>query len=112
MLVSKFRYSEAQRWIKKTLAKKYQLQNDPVKAECFVSTSGFYANDNNIEKLKALLTKKNPTPFEEFCASMSEKKTEELWAFQAIRDAYGENIDAAIEKMGQAGEEACSGISR
>jgi len=104
--VSKFRYSEAQRWIKNTLAKKYQLQNDPVKAECFVSTSHFYANDNNIEKLKALLTKNNPTPYEQFCASLSEKKEEGLWAFQAIRDAYGDNIDAAIEKMGKAGEEA------
>lgn len=104
--VSNFRYYEAQRWIKETVAKKYKLQNDPVKAECFVSTPGFYGNDMNIEKLKALLTKSNPTPYEQFCASMSEKKPEGLWSFQAIREAYNDNIDAAIEKMGKAGEEA------
>lgn len=108
IVVSKFRYYEAQRWVKETLSKKYQKQNDLVKAECFVSTPGFYANDKNIEKLKALLTKKAATPYEQFCAAMSEKKTEALWAFQAIRDAYGDNIDAAIEKMGKAGGEAAA----
>jgi hypothetical protein len=71
-----------------------------------VSTPGFYTNDKNIEQLKTLLTKKDPTAYEQFCASLSEKKTEDLWAFQAIRDAFGDNIDAAIRKMEKAGKEA------
>lgn len=101
-----FRYYEAQRWIKETMAKKYKLQNDNLKAECFVSASEFYVNDKNIEQLKMLLTKKNQTSYEQFCASMSAKKAEDLWAFQAIRDAFGDNIDGAIKKMEKAGNDA------
>ncbi len=37
---------------------------------------------------------------------MSKKKVEDLWAFQAIRDAFADNIDAALEKMKKAGSNA------
>lgn len=104
--VSKFRYHEAQRWIKETFAKKYQLQNDKVKAECFVSSPGFYADDRNIEQLKALLTKNNKTGYEQFCASISEKKTGDLWAFQSIKEAFADNLDEAIRKMEKAPKDA------
>jgi len=102
----KLRYAEAQRWVEKTFAKKYKQQNDLVKAECFTSTPEFYANDKNVELLKALQTKKNPTPFDQFCIVMSKKKVEDMWAFQAIREAFADNIDAALEKMKKAGGNA------
>ena len=106
IVIPKLRYSEARRWVKDAMAKKYQSQNDKVKAECFVSTPGFYTNDRNIEQLKTLLTKNNKTAYEQFCASMSEKKTEDLWAFQSIKDAFADNIDEAIRKMEKAPKDA------
>jgi hypothetical protein len=103
--IAKLRYTEAQRWVKATMAKKYRQQNEWVKAECFVSTPVFYISDKNIEQLKTLLSKTDQTPYEKFCASISGKKTEDLWAFQAIHDAFTDNIDMSIKKMERAGKE-------
>lgn len=99
---AKFRCTEAQHWVKNTLADKYAQQNDTLKAECFVSNTDFYTNNQQIEQLKTFFSKPNRTPFEQFCATMSEKKLADLWAFQAIQATFNDQIDDAVSKMQQA----------
>lgn len=98
----KFRCNEAQQWVKNTLADKYAKQNDLAKSECFVSNAGFYTNNQQVEQLKTFFNKPNRTPFEQFCATMSEKKSVDLWEFQAIQATFNDQIDEAVSKMQQA----------
>lgn len=98
------RYSYAQNTIKSSMAKKYTAQGDIVKSECFVSTSGFYASDKNINDLKAYLNKSNPTAFDVLARSFSAKNTDDLWEVQAVKATYKDDIDAAISIMEKAGK--------
>ena len=101
-----FRYREAQQWVLNTLANKYAAQNNAVKAECLVTNTAFYANNQNIEQLKTFLSKPNPTPYEQFCITICTKKMDDLWEFQAIQDIYNDKIDEAVIKMQKAGSRA------
>ncbi len=93
------RYQYAFSWLKQQMSKKYARQKELVKAECFLSSTGFYASNKNVEDMKAFLNKKEKTPFEKLCAALSVKKIDDLVEFQAIKLAYTDSIDAAIEKM-------------
>jgi len=100
-----FRYSRAQGSIKDVMAKKYRAQGDIVKAECFVSTAGFYASDKNVNDLKAFLTKSNPTAFEQLCRKFSAKSTDDLWEYQAVQATFKDDLEQAITFMGNAGKQ-------
>ena len=101
-VIPELRYNDAYEWLKQQLAKKYQQQKDWVKAECFVSKTVFYTDNNRVEALKTFLEKKNKTPYEQLCTALSVKKTDDLFEYQAIHLAYADSIDEAIEKMSQA----------
>jgi hypothetical protein len=102
----RFRYYNAQSWVKTELAKKYTEQGDAIKAECFATSSAFYASNDNVERMKAFFQNTKANAFEKFCMEMSEKKLADLWEYQAIRAAYSDSLGKAIalmENVGQTG---------
>ena len=100
----RFRYYNAQSWVKTELSKKYMEQGDIVKAECFATCSAFYASNDNVERMKAFFQNPKANAFEKFCMMMSEKKLADLWEYQAIRAAYSDSLDKAITLMENAGK--------
>lgn len=102
----RFRYYNAQSWVKSEISKKYMAQGDLVKAECFLTGNAFYASNSNVEKMKAFFQKADATPFDRFCITLSEKKLTDLWEFQAIQAAYSDSLPKAITLMQNAGETA------
>ena len=101
---SRFRYYNAQSWVKTELSKKYTEQGDIVKAECFTTSSAFYASNDNVERLKAFFQNPKANAFEKFCMEMSEKKLADLWEYQAIRAAYSDSLGKAIALMEHVGQ--------
>lgn len=101
---TRFRYYNAQSWVKKELAQKYEAQGDAVKAECFSSSTAFYSSNSNIEKMKAYFQNAKPNAYDKFCMGMSEKKLVDLWEYQAIRAAYSDSLSNAIALMQNVGE--------
>ncbi|MEO5682667.1 MAG: hypothetical protein ABIQ88_08495 [Chitinophagaceae bacterium] len=97
------RYNDAFSWIKEKMAAKYLLQNEWVKSNCFSSKAGFYADNKNVADLKTFLVKNDKTAYEKLCAALCVMKIPDLFAFQAIRLTYADSLDAAIEKMADAG---------
>lgn len=102
----RFRFYNAQEWVKQELSKKYTEQGDIVKAECFVTGTSFYASNANVEKMKAYLQNTKPTAFDRFCMELSPKKLADLWEYQAIKAAYADSLTTAINLMKKAGETA------
>ena len=100
----RFRYYNAQSWVKTELSKKYMEQGDFVKAECFSTSSAFYASNDNVERMKAFFQNPKANGYEKFCMEMSEKKLADLWEYQAIRAAYSDSLDKAITLMENAGK--------
>lgn len=88
-------------WLKKTLADKYRLTNDKVKAECFVTTPIFYTDSNNVEALKAFLGKTNKTPYEQLCAHFSATQYADLFEYQAVRLTMNDRLDEALTALKQ-----------
>lgn len=93
-----FRSSDAFEWLRKKLSALYKKQKDPVKAECFVTSSNFYANDQQVTALKTFLEKTGKTPYEDLCTRLSSIKKEDVSEYQAIRSAYEGRPEEAIEK--------------
>lgn len=102
------RYTDALEWLKQQMAQKYRRQNDLLKAECFNSKPEFYASNKNVEGLKAFFSKKDKTPYENLCASLSAKKIGDLFEFQAISLTYSDSLDAAVAFMEKAGAGAAT----
>ncbi len=98
------RTDDALNWLKKTFAILYEKQGEWAKAQCFVSKTSFYADPENIERMKSFLGKSSKTSYEEFCVSLSEIKLNDIYEFEAIRLTYRDSIDAAIQKMNLAGK--------
>ncbi|MBN9298200.1 MAG: hypothetical protein J0I41_14395 [Filimonas sp.] len=96
-----FRHADLWNWVRNRMAQKYQSQKEWVKAECYVHGSDFFVDNNKVEELKALKTKSNATPYEQFFVSLSAYNMSDLLEYQAIRDAYNNKIDDAIAKMKQ-----------
>lgn len=97
-----FRNTDAFEWMKRVMAAKYKQAGEKVKAECFVTTPGFYANNTNVEALKAFLGKQNKTKYEELLATLSPIKRTDIFEYQAIQLAKTDHIDEAIEALKQA----------
>lgn len=101
-----FRYSNAQTALKEIISKKYAMQGDMVKSECFLTHSTFYVSDKNVNDLKVFLSKSNPSAFEQLCRKFSEKSLDDLWEYQSIQAAFKDDLDKAILCMGNAGKNA------
>jgi len=97
-----FRNNDAFAWVRKLMAKKYKLLGNKVKAECLFSEPQFYADDRNVEALKAFFNKPDKTPFENLVCSLSAKKLPDLFEYQAVQLCLNDHIDEAITAMKQA----------
>ncbi len=97
-----FRNNDAFSWVRKLMAKKYKLLGDKVKAECFLFQQEFYADNRNVESLKAFLNKPNKTPYENLVCSLSAIKLPDIFEYQAVRFCQDDHIDEAIAAMKQA----------
>ena len=94
-----FRSSDAFEWLRKKIAALYKKQKDPIKAECFVTGSDFYANDQRVAALKTFLEKTGKTPYEDLCSRLSSIKKEDVSEYQAIKSAYEGHPEVAVEKL-------------
>ena len=89
-------------WLKKTFAAKYKKTGDLVKAECFVHESAFYKNNQNVEALKAFLSKPNKTAYEATCANLCEIKLPDIYAYQAALLAMNDHVSEALAMISHA----------
>ncbi|OQP46910.1 hypothetical protein A4H97_05155 [Niastella yeongjuensis] len=96
-------------WIKGSLAKMYNNQNESIKAICFENDCVYYTNDKNIEALKSFLNKPNKTPYELLVSKQYALKMEDLLEYQAIQVTYTNNLNEAISKMEEAVSKAGTG---
>lgn len=88
-------------WLKKTIAAKYKLGGDKVRSECFVTTSLFYTDSNNVETLKIFLGKPNKTPYEQLCAHLSATQYADIFEYQAVRLTLNDRPDEALTALKQ-----------
>lgn len=104
--IANFRYDRALTESILGLAERYKKQGDVVKSNCFKSTTAFYASNENIKALQALLTKQNKTPFEQAMLRYYHLTMKELYYHQALMLVYQENTDAAIPLLQLADDRA------
>ena len=97
--INTLRFTNAQSWVRSTLAKKYKAENKYYQSECFLTDKKFYTSNSNIESLKAFFLKTDKTDFEKLMTSLSEKKYDDLLEYQAVCEAYKNNISNAISLM-------------
>lgn len=93
------RIRNAQEQIRQNMASAYEKQGDFAKAECFVTNTLFYTKPTQLAALKALFSKKDATPFERFCQTMSEKKLGDIYEYEAIKAAYNDQLADAVVSM-------------
>ncbi|MGB8193940.1 MAG: hypothetical protein WCF67_18550 [Chitinophagaceae bacterium] len=104
------RYYEALEWMRHTMAFKYKKQKELVKAECFRSYPEFYANNANVEAMKAFIDKPNKSAYEKVCVGLYDKSKNDLLEFQAMRLAYEDKLTEAIALMEMSGENRNKGL--
>jgi len=88
-------------WLKKTIADKYKRAGDNVRSECFVSSSLFYTDSNNVEALKAFLGKAGKTPYEQLCARLSAIQYADIFEYQAVRLTMDDRVEEALTALKQ-----------
>lgn len=104
--VQKLRYNRAIMHSVNVLSELYKKQGDLLKSNCFDSQTAFYANNTNIEALKALFNKPNKTPFEQVMLRYYPLKIEDLYYHQGLMMVYQEKTDQAIALMEKSGAKA------
>ena len=104
--IANLRFSKALGQTIDKLAALYAKQGDLVKSECFKTTHGFYANNQNIESMKALLLKANKTPFEKAMLRYYPYKVEDLYYHQGLMLVYQDKTDEAIAMMEKSGDKS------
>lgn len=98
---SRFRYQNAVGWSKGYLATLYRSQDNPVMADLFMRDPSFYQDDSQLLAMKAFLSKKDKTPFEEIGSKIYEVKLEDISKYQSVRAAYQDKITDAIAYMNE-----------
>jgi len=102
--VANLRYYRAVEHSIKTLAGLYKKQGNLLKSNCFESNTAFYANNTNIENLKALINKSSKTPFEKAMLRYYHLTAEDLNYHQGLMLVYQEKTDQAIQFMDKSGK--------
>jgi hypothetical protein len=100
--ISEFRNYYAYDWAKRTLAEKYEKQNDHLKSELCVQTHSYYSNPLYVAQLKSFLLKERPSKFETYCQEIYPIKVASISEYQAIVLVYQDKIDEAIALMQEA----------
>lgn len=104
--VANLRYQRALSESIRILSARYKKQGALLKAECFQSGTAFYANDKNIEAMKALLNKSSKTEFEKTMLRYYPYDLADLHYQQGLMLTYQEKTDAAISSFEKAGKSA------
>jgi len=86
------------------LANRYKMQGELLKSNCFQTVTAFYAKNENIEAMKALLGKTNKTPFEKAMLRYYPYDMGDLYYQQGLMLVYQEKTAAAIALFEQSGE--------
>lgn len=94
-----FRSADAFQAMRNKLSQLYLKQNDPVRAECFITSTHFYADDKRVLALQDFLNRAGKTPYEQFLARLSHIQASDLYQYQAIKSAYAGNLEDAIAKL-------------
>ncbi|MDX6180688.1 hypothetical protein SGQ44_00885 [Flavobacterium sp. Fl-77] len=104
-----FRYQNAAAWSKAYLASLYREQQNPVMAELFGESRGyywnsgnsFYDNEKNLLDMKAFLAKPNKTEIEKVGADIYSYKLKDINSFQAVQATFNNKVPEAIEFIKQ-----------
>lgn len=104
--ISNLRYNLAVEHSAKVLADLYEKQGEALKSVCFESSYAFYANNANVEAMKAFLSKTNKTPFEKAMLRYYHITMEDLYYHQGLMLVYQEKTDQAIVMMEKSGKNA------
>jgi hypothetical protein len=104
--VKNLRFKEAVARSIRTLSALYLKQGNQLKANCFDSKTSFYTSNQNIESLKALMTKPEKTPFEMAMLRYYHLTIEDLEYHQALMLVYKEKINEAVPLMEKSGKNA------
>lgn len=98
------RYADLRDKIRQELSARYRAQGDRLKAECFVHSSDYFADSTRTDRFLQFLQKKDKTPYEAFCATLTRFTPEDLYEYKAITAAFHTNLPVAISLMEKAGE--------
>ncbi|WP_158795949.1 hypothetical protein [Pedobacter sp. L105] len=104
--IPNLRYNRAVTQSISLLGALYKKQGELLKSNCFDSKTEFYTHNENIESLKALLSKREKTPFEVAMLRYYHLTIEDLYYHQALMLVYQEKIDQAILLMSKSGKNA------
>jgi hypothetical protein len=104
--ISNLRFNRAVAKSVETLSALYKKQGNLLKSNCFSSNTAFYTTNQNVEALKALLSKPGKTAFELAMLRYYPLKMEDLYYHQALMLVYKEKIDEAVPLMEKAGQKA------
>lgn len=102
--VKDLRFNQAIGKSVQVLSELYRKQGEELKANCFDSKTSFYTSNQNIEALKALMSKPVKTPFEKGMLRYYHFTMEDLYYHQALMLVYKEKIDQAVPLMEKAGK--------
>jgi hypothetical protein len=103
--IPNLRYNSAISQSMTVLSALYKKQGNVLKAYFFAPENNFYNSNANIEAAKALLNKKNKTPFEQSMLNYYSINIGQLNHFQAILLVYQEKLDEAIILLKQANKD-------
>ncbi|SMC58349.1 hypothetical protein [Pedobacter africanus] len=91
-----------------SIAALYKKQGDLVKSNAFKSYHEFYANNQNIERMKSFLQKPDKTAFEQAMLRYYPYDLNDLYVHQSLVLTYQDKLDEAIaifDKLGNQGGE-------
>jgi hypothetical protein len=97
-----FRYQNASSWSKSYLSALYKYQNNNVMSELFVRDNNFYDNGNNLQEMKAFLSKNDKSAIEKIGVGIYTVRLNDINDYQAVLAAYANKIPEAILFMQQA----------
>lgn len=97
--IASLRFSRSLQESISDIAELYKKQGELVKSNALKSSPEFYANDRNIEHMKAFLQKPAKTPFEQAMLRYYPFDVNDLYVHQSLVLTYQDKIDEAIAIM-------------
>lgn len=102
--IQNFRYENATAWSKRYVSAMYKSQKNEVMAELFDRDNAFYDNENNLQAMKAFLSKNNKSEIEKIGLGVYNVNLVDINNYQAVRATFENKIPEAIEFMNQTGK--------
>lgn len=95
------RKSIAINWMKNRLAKQYEKQNEPLKAECWQhhSVKLFYEKYENLDKMIAFINPTARNEYEKLLKSLYPYSVADMIRLQVLFNVYNDNLTAALKKL-------------